>query len=517
MARFAGTRLAHARLAGAKFTRIFGMSRLRVKLTRGLRFRLMISYLLFFSLLMVIVGLFFRQILKFQLQSDVRAALEEEWGAAKGYLRIENHRPIWIADLTDPEEGFIVSRLQHVYLVADSNGNVLDNDTSGIYQSIGFDSKEEIQRILAQPQPVVRIRYDKSGEPFLIKAGMIPDEHRRPYFFALGRSLGDAQRDVRLFTRNYFLFLPLLIAISSVLGWLVAGRAIEPLNSVAQAAQNMTGSNLNLQIPLRGAGDELDHLIDSFNRMTTRLGSSFEQIRRFSTDVSHELRTPLTAIRGQLEVALFTAETPEQYREAMANALEDVEQISSIVRALLLLSQAESGQLVLQKSALDLGGVALDIVDQFQIPAQEKEIQLEASISPKSMIVADRTQIERLLSNLLSNALKYTPKGGSVHVRVSPDQSPLFMALEVEDTGAGIAAENLPHIFDRFYRVRNPETNQIHGLGLGLSFVSWIVEAHGGRIDVSSTVGEGTRFRILLPRDAEAEHPAESGAKALAG
>ena len=141
---------------------------------------------------------------------------------------------------------------------------------------------------------------------------------------------------------------------------------------MAQAAQNITGSNLSLQIPLRGAGDELDHLIESFNRMTARLNQSFEQIRRFSTDVSHELRTPLTAIRGQLEVALFTAETPEQYRDAMVNALEDVEKLSSIVRALLLLSQAESGQLALQKTPLDLGEVAPDVVDQFQIPAEEK-------------------------------------------------------------------------------------------------------------------------------------------------
>ena len=163
-----------------------------------------------------------------------------------------------------------------------------------------------------------------------------------------------------------------------MLGWALAGRAIRPVNQVAQAAQNITGSNLSLQIPLRGAGDELDNLIDSFNRMTARLKQSFDQIRRFSTDVSHELRTPLTAIRGQLEVALFTAETPEQYRDAMVNALEDVEKLSSIVRALLLLSQAESGQLVLQKTPLDLGEVAADVVDQFQIPAEEKGVTLTA-------------------------------------------------------------------------------------------------------------------------------------------
>jgi heavy metal sensor kinase len=290
-----------------------------------------------------------------------------------------------------------------------------------------------------------------------------------------------------------------MIAVSALLGWLIAGRAIQPLNSVAKAAQNITGSNLSSHIPLRGAGDELDHLIDSFNRMTERLNQSFEQIRRFSTDVSHELRTPLTAIRGQLEVALFTAETPEQYREAMLNALEDVEKLSSIVRALLLLSQAEAGQLTLQKTPLDLATVAADVVDQFQIPAEEKNVTLTATLEPGAIVSADRTQIERLLSNLLSNAIKYTPSGGTVRVLVGAAASPGWAQLVVEDTGTGIPAQNLPHIFDRFYRVRTPQTSVVPGLGLGLSFVAWIVEVHGGRIDVASTEGEGSRFTVLLP------------------
>jgi signal transduction histidine kinase len=225
------------------------------------------------------------------------------------------------------------------------------------------------------------------------------------------------------------------------------------------------------------------------------------------------LRTPITAIRGQLEVALFTANTPDQYRESIINAMEDIEKLSSIVRALLLLSQAESGQVVLQKTALDLGEVVTDLVDQFQIPAEEKDVRLTAQIEPCAPVEADHTQIERLLSNLLSNAVKYTPKGGSVRVIVGPAREPGWTKISVEDTGVGIPAENLPHIFDRFYRVRNAQTNSIQGLGLGLSFVAWIVEAHGGRIDVASNDGEGTRFTVLLPSGPEASEPtpAESG------
>lgn len=475
--------------------RIFRLRNLRFM--RGLRFRLTLSYVLFFAVFLIVIGITSRQFLKSQLEGVEGAALDEEWDAAKGYVTIKNFRPEWDYDRDDPEEQFIVSRLKHVYFIADSEGNSLD--ISETYKSIGRDSPAEIQKILASPKPEAAERKDSDGVPYLIKAGVLPGENRRPYFLAIGRSLENSRSTVQKFTRNYFLALPLMIAVIATLGWLIAGRAIRPVNLVAQAAQNITGSSLSLRIPRRGAGDELDNLVDSFNRMTARLHQSFEQIRRFSTDVSHELRTPLTAIRGQLEVAVFTASTPEQYREAVINSLEDVEKLSSIVRTLLLLSQAESGQVVLQKTEFDLREVAADIVDQFQIPADGENVSLSAELDPGTMITADRTQIERLLSNLLSNAVKYTPAGGRVSVRVGISEPAGWAQLVVEDTGVGIAAANLPHIFDRFYRVRNARSGVVQGLGLGLSFVAWIVEAHGGRIDVSSEEGKGSRFTVLLP------------------
>jgi heavy metal sensor kinase len=470
----------------------------RMAFVRGLRFRLTLSYVLFFTVLLVAIGLLFGKTLQLEMDDDTRATLEEEWGAAKGYLHFEKSIPIWVADSTDPEEAYIVERLRHVYLLADDKGKVLEH--SQTYDSIGLDSPQEITRVLKSPQSEIHVRRDADGIPYMIKVGSIRGDKGRLFFFALGRAIDTNERTVNNFMRQYyFLLMPGAIFVTALLGWALAARAIHPLNLVAAAAQEITSSKLSVKIPRRHANDELDNLIDSFNRMTARLGHSFDQIRQFSTDVSHELRTPLTAIRGQLEVALFTAEKPDQFRDAMVNALEDVEKLSSIVRALLLLSQAESGQLALQKAPLDLADVVADVVDQFQIPAEEKGLRLTATLDPGWLANVDRTQIERLISNLLSNAVKYTPKGGKVHVQVGRDEIEGWIRMVVEDTGVGVPAENLPHIFDRFYRVRNAQTPAVQGLGLGLSFVAWIVSAHGGTIHVESTPGEGTRFTVRLP------------------
>jgi heavy metal sensor kinase len=472
--------------------------------TRGLRFRLALSYVLFFTVLLVLLGILFRQILSGTFQSQMENVLDEEWGAAKGYLRTGPEGPNWFYDEKDPDESFAVRRVQRVYMLADTEGHPLQH--SEIYDSLGIDPPAEIRAILESGQPAIRVRTDPNGGvPYMIRSGLWVDHDGHKYYLAIGRAIDYNDQVISNFTWDYFALVPLVIVLSGVLGWFLAGRALEPVNSVAEAAHRITHSNLDLQIPARNTGDELDRMIEAFNLMMSRLNESFEQIRQFSTDVSHELRTPLTVVRGQLEVALFTAQTVEQYRDAMADALEGVERLSNIVRALLMLSQAESGQLVLQKNEIDLTGLVRDLVDQHQIPAEAQGVQLTAEMPEHCLLSADRVQIERLISNLLGNAIKYTPAGGKVKVMLTPryDQ----VALIIEDTGVGISPGHLPHIFDRFYRV--PSADPEKGLGLGLSFVAWIAKVHGGTVNVESKLNEGTRFTVLLPAGRWSLTPAE--------
>ncbi|MBL8242183.1 MAG: HAMP domain-containing histidine kinase, partial [Bryobacterales bacterium] len=183
---------------------------------------------------------------------------------------------------------------------------------------------------------------------------------------------------------------------------------------------------------------------------------------------------------------------------AIVNALEDVDRISNIVRALLLLSQAETGQVALHRQPVNLTEVVAELVEQFDISATEAGLHLRSELQPDVVISGDRTQMDRLVANLLANALKYTPPGGHVRVTVRTEGDNAIIA--VADSGKGIPPASLPHIFDRFYRVPGEDPDK--GLGLGLSFVNWIVKAHQGRIDVSSEVGLGTTFSIVLPLNA---------------
>jgi heavy metal sensor kinase len=490
------------------------------RLSRGLRFRLTASYALFFAVLLVGVATLFRQRLERVQTLEIQDTLEQQWAALKGYMRIEPYQgkyyASWYYDDKDPDEATIVLDIKKVYVITDANGEILSNyktqdvEISTIYDDIGVDRatiKAQVKEVVAAKRPMAFVseRRDSSGERYQIRAGVVYAEgHGPPFYVAIGVPLAQNARVLREFTLAYIAIIPAALILGSVLGWITAGRALKPVKDVAQAAQRISGSNLSLRIPTRQADDELDYLILTFNRMTERLQASFNQMKQFSTDVSHELRTPITAIRGQLEVALFTASTVEQYREAMFNALQDIDRLSQIVRALLLLSQAESGQLALQKTLMNLTDVVHDLVDQFQIPAEEAGVRLTADLPEAVYASVDRVQIERMLTNLLSNALKFTPRSGEVRVslrRVAGNR----VEIVVEDTGRGIAPEHVAHIFDRFYRVPTTGTapGPDQGRGRGRSFVAWIVQAHHGKIDVASTPGQGTRFSISIPAGVE--------------
>jgi heavy metal sensor kinase len=489
----------------------------RKHITRSLRFTLTAVYSLVFTLLLLGVVLLFRARLENSLNAQATDQLEKLSYVVRSYLRIETDdgktfKAAWFFDTEDKEENNLKATVEHVIYIADSRGHPLEE--SQAYQALGADSVDQIRKVINKDTPEWIYKKD-----YLIRQFYVYDahSHTQKFFVAIGTSLASNNAVLTQFTWLCFGLFPLVLITGCAMGWVFAGRALTPVLEIAQAAQRISGSNLSLRIPSRKAGDELDFLVETFNQMIERIEVNFNQVRQFSTDVSHELRTPITVVRGQLEVALFTAQTIEQYRDAIVNSLSDIERLSAIVRALLLLSQAETGQVILQRQPLDLVELADATTDQFQIPAEGAEVTLTFHANcDRCTGEFDRIQIERMLSNLLSNAIKFTPPGGTIDVAVERDGNEA--ELRIADTGQGIPAEHLPHIFDRFYRVRGPneQASPEKGLGLGLSFVAWIVRAHGGTIDVRSQPGRGTTFRIRLPlqqgavaREIEAPTPAQ--------
>jgi heavy metal sensor kinase len=460
----------------------------------GLRTRLTLSYVLLFAIVMASIGFTFHQALVVIVHQQTERLLDGDWNALKGFLRSRDAELVWAYDPEHPEEAFAVDRLRRVFLLTTAEGEIVE--MSNGYASIGRESPETIRAVLQSGQTVTVKRRDARGEVYLVRMGPYGGAGRT-YFAAIGLRASETERIPARMLAVYAVSMPVMLVAIGVLGWYAAGRALSPLQRVVAAAHTVSAGNLSLRIEPLGTGDELDGLIDTFNRMMERLEANFEQMKRFSMDASHELRTPLTAIRGQLEVAQLTAKTTEDFRRAIATALEDVERLGRIVQSLLQLAQAEAGQIRLNLQPELLAEIAARQMARFQPLAAAKHLQMTLEAADCCMAKVDPLQMERLVDNLLSNAVKYTQEGGSICVRVRREGGDAV--LEVADNGPGIAAQHLPHLFDKFYRVREGEKTAGRGVGLGLAFVKWIARAHGGSVSVASEPGKGSTFQVRLP------------------
>ncbi len=283
--------------------------------------------------------------------------------------------------------------------------------------------------------------------------------------------------------------------ISLFLGNALIERALRPIENIAEAASQIaTGDDLSRRIPYDGPLDELGKLTVIFNATLSRLEQLFTAQRRFVADVSHELRTPLTVIQGNVDI--IRRYGPDG--DSLDAISSESRRMTRMVGDLLLLAQADAGQLPLQTEHLELDSLVLEVFEQAKLLAAEGGTVVRLGRFEPVRVHADPDRLKQLLLNLVSNAIKFTPAEGTVTLSVWPDGPEALMA--VEDTGDGIPAEDLPHIFERFYRVDKARARKQGGAGLGLSIAHWIAEAHGGRITVSSAVGVGTTFTIRLPR-----------------
>jgi signal transduction histidine kinase len=294
----------------------------------------------------------------------------------------------------------------------------------------------------------------------------------------------------------------LIVVVALTGGWLATQSALFPIRRLALAVQRIirTGRT-DARVPLDGTGDAIDELTSLFNAMLDKIEGLVTAMRGALDNVSHDLRTPLTRLRGTAEIALASApdgdcaQQLEHYREALADCVEESDRVLVMLNTLMDISEAESGAMQLRREPVPLADVVARAVELYRDVAEAKGVTLAAGAPADVVVTADRTRLEQVAANLIDNAVKYTPPGGRVDVQVGREQD--SAVLRVRDTGPGIPVDELPRIFDRLFRGDTSRTER--GLGLGLSLVKAVVEAHGGRVDVVSGPGRGSVFTVSLP------------------
>jgi signal transduction histidine kinase len=287
-----------------------------------------------------------------------------------------------------------------------------------------------------------------------------------------------------------------LILLSFVVGMFLASRALRPIRSLVAALQSIieTGK-MDVRAPTTQTGDELDVLATLFNVLLEKINILITGMQNSLDNVAHDLRTPLMRLRGIAETALRSEQGPEVLREALMDSLEESERIASMLNAIMDISEADAGMMKLHLGKFNLSKLIEEVVELYHYVAEEKDVRIHTSCAKDLYLTVDANRIRQALANVLDNAVKYTPPGGRVDVEVLKKQDEIV--ITVRDTGTGIPPEELPKVWDRLYR--GDKSRSERGLGLGLSLVKAIVEAHKGHVDVSSVPGGGSSFYVHLP------------------
>ena len=326
----------------------------------------------------------------------------------------------------------------------------------------------------------------------------------------VGASLNLIRRDVARIDRFVVLAVCCVLIIAPLCGYWLAGRATRPLVKIIETTAGLRPSQLHERLEIRGTGDELDQLSKTFNRLLDRIGNYLQERRDFLANSAHELRTPLAAIRSSIEVALAGGRTNEEYEELLTEIIEESTSLELLVNQLLLLSETDTERLKVHKEQVQFNDLVEKAMDMFGGVAEFRDIRLLCPALPSVVVHGNQQHLRQVIYNLLDNALKFTPAGGTVKVQLKVESSPKdSIVFVVQDTGPGIPAEELPHVFDRFFQGKQPrsERGEKRGTGLGLSICRAIVRAHDGTIEVDSKVGEGTRFTVRLPRGRNGDKP----------
>ena len=449
----------------------------------------------YFGILAVVLSLF-SLTAYFAMRNSIYRTVDEELR-----VRLEGVRRL-IDRSARYEPGDLRRELrEHSELAGNTLLQVADQQGNWLYRSA---STERYQ--IPRPREVsgVPVTLVLNNAPLRVLSAEIQIEDQS-YFTQAAVPLDDFYGALHLFATLLLVSVPILLLSAAAGGYWMSRRALAPVDQITQTARSISVQNLSSRLIVPQTGDELQRLSETLNSMLERLDAAFKKIIQFTADASHELRTPVAVMRTRTELSLRKPRSAEEYREALAQVHSELEKTSELVERLMFLARADYGVEALQLSTEDLGEIVHDVSSQAKMLSEAKQVNFREQIPLHPVWVkADAHALRRLFLILIDNAIKYTPQGGQVDVVVGQENG--FAIGEVRDTGIGIAPEDLANVFERFYRADKARSRESGGVGLGLSIGRWIAEAHLGTIEVQSSLGRGSMFKIRLPL-IDAERP----------
>ena len=463
--------------------------------TRSISFRLVAWYAGWLAGIFLLLCALLYLDLRYYLEKDLREAQ---------FRRARQIANTLLAHVRETSEAAVIREMKGWY-EPEANARFIrltrDDNTlvyiSGPPKDGSFDPADIPVEGGAQPAEFARKLSMPGGHTLLIAGLNFKSAGNPDYRVEFGALLDPVETMLNHLFLQLALGLPLAVVVITGGGFLLVRRALKPVEQITRAAEQITQYNLSDRLPVTASGDELEHLSVALNRMIVRLDDAFQNSQRFVADASHDLRTPLTILRGELESFAADARLDSEMRDRAAGLLEETVHLGQIVEQLFTLSRLDAGEAQTEWERFDLSELARSTAEQMSLLAEDKGIAIRCEADQSVTAKGNRVRIKQVIVNLLDNAIKYTPPGGAIQLRVFAAGS--HAVLEVEDNGIGIPETALPHIFERFYRVDTARTTDTESTGLGLAIVKSICTAHGATVEAESSAGRGTCFRVRLP------------------
>ncbi|MCO4100970.1 sensor histidine kinase [Gemmatimonas sp.] len=475
---------------------------------RSIRARLTLAWtaasigtLLIFSLTLLAVR---REILVQELESRVQIEAEHIVKAIN-LARTTGTEPVF--GLSDPlavrtvgqRMASFLSLLDGYVLVQDSTGydiyasplvSGLSTSDRGLFSEAARESQagNEMQRVVL------------FNDEVLLAARDVPLSEDARYRVYAALSTSEIDATLRSIAWTMVVISPFLVAVSVLFAYVIAGRVFRPIDRIIDQVEAITdGRSLHRRLAIGAAGEELSRLSATLNAFIERIETSFGALRRFTADASHELKTPLAVMRADVERAMHPGANETEQAIALEEALQQVTRMADLVDSLLTLARADEGRFDLYREPIELAPLAREVVETARLLGEDSGLIIEASSFENAEVLGDVTRLRQLFLNLVTNAIKYTPRGGTVEISLTRDAEVVRFA--VRDTGIGIAAADLPYVFERFWRADRVRSraSERGGFGLGLAISQWIAQAHSGTLDVQSRLGRGSTFTVTLP------------------